>query len=373
MRIFATIISINLLFLACSTPEQQESTATNKNQFAKHFSLTQKDGYTLLQIINPWVDAQNIQYQYAITENTDLKLDENILAIKKNPKRVAAISTTHIAFLEVLNELEKVSAVSDKAYVYSSAFHRIDSIEEISEVGFDANLNIERLLQLKVDIVFLYGISNEIEPLRKRLLRAGIVPVMIGEYMEQHPLGKAEWIKVFGAIFNKTQQANYYFDSIHRAYTALTKMTDTIANRPTVFTGLPWNDTWHTPGGNTYTAKLIDDASGQYIFATDTTSINYQYDTEIVYEQAGQADYWIHPGTARSLSDIEGKDNRLTLFKAFKKGNIYNNNRRSISNGGSDYMESGVVNPHLILKDLIQIFHPNKVTAEPFYYYRKLD
>ncbi|WP_462280312.1 ABC transporter substrate-binding protein [Salinivirga cyanobacteriivorans] len=372
MRSILLIINIFFILASCGRQAQEAANTSITNDYAKHFSLEQKDGYTLLEIKNPWIDAQNINYRYAITETSQAQIPDDLNIIHTEPERVAAISTTHIAFLEQLNRLGNLVAVSDKQFIYSRRFHHIDSTQGIKEVGFDTNLNIEKLLQLKVKLVFLYGISNEIEPIRKRLIRAGIVPVMIGEYMEQHPLGKAEWIKVFGAIFNQENEAQNFFDSVSNAYLQLANMTDTLKSKPTVFTGMPWNDTWHTPGGNTYTAKLIEDAGASYVFKNDTSSVNFQYDTEIVYERAGEADYWINPGAAASLKDIVSQDTRLELFNAYQNGKVFNNNRRALPSGGSDYMESGVVNPHLILGDLIRIFHPNKVSKKSFHYYQQL-
>lgn len=369
MRPFLIFWLTVFYFSTCNQASVKNQSITN-NHYAKHFSITEKDEYTLITIKNPWVDAQNIQYQYAIPKDKKTPIPKGTLLLPTSPKRVAAISTTHIAFLDILNELETVKAVSSKQYIYSKGFHSTDKKEPIKEVGFDTNLNIEKLLELDVSVVFLYGISNEIEPLRKKLLRAGIIPVMIGEYMEQHPLGKAEWIKVFGAVFNKSTLANQYFDSISNEYQKLVKISSNNKNKPLVFTGLPWNDTWHTPGGKTYTAQLIKDAGGDYVFKNDTNSINYQYDLEIVFQKAASADIWINSGTASSLSDIKGMDERLSLFNAFKNKKIYNNNKRYVPGGGSDYMESGVVRPHLILNDLIQIF--NQTDTSELYYYQQL-
>lgn len=367
---FIHIAIILLIFIhSCNHTKTRDNIRTH-NKYAKHFEITQKKDYTLITIKNPWIDAENIQYQYAIPNNKNTSMPKRVIVVPKTPKRIAAISTTHIAFLETIKELNKVKAVSSKQYVYSKAFHALDKQNEIAEVGFDTNLNIEKLLELNVSVVFLYGISNEIEPLRKKLLRAGITPVMIGEYMEQHPLGKAEWIKVFGAIFNKTEMANQYFDSIAQSYEALI-VNPTKKDKPLVFTGLPWNDTWHTPGGNTYTAQLIKDAGGEYVFKNDTNSINFQYDMEIVYQKAAKADYWINTGSASSLKDIKGMDERLTLFDAFKNKQVYNNNLRSLPGGGSDYMESGVLNPHLILRDLKQIL--SDADTVNYFYYQKLN
>jgi iron complex transport system substrate-binding protein len=368
MRLILLVI-VSIFILPSCNQKSQIKEIRSSNKYARHFSISENTDYTLITIKNPWVDAQNIQYQYAIPKDKKTPIPKGAQLLPISPERIAAISTTHIAFLETINELDKLKAVSSKQYIYSKKFHTLDKQNEIIEVGFDTNLNIEKLLELNVSVVFLYGISNEIEPLRKKLLRAGIIPIMIGEYMEQHPLGKAEWIKIFGLIFNKKEMAVNYFDSIVRSYESL-KASATKDNRPLVFTGLPWNDTWHTPGGKTYTAQLIKDAGGDYVFKNDTNSINYQYDLEIVFQKAASADIWINSGTASSLSDIKGMDERLSLFNAFKNKKVYNNNKRHVPGGGSDYMESGVVRPHLILNDLIQIF--NQADTSELYYYQQL-
>ncbi|MDA3865917.1 MAG: ABC transporter substrate-binding protein [Salinivirgaceae bacterium] len=368
-RSIITVIAAIILF-GCQAPTQEKNQTAdyaNNNCYASHFSITENEGYSLITIKNPWVDAENIKYNYAVAHTPSAKLPPNTVHIKKTPTRVAAISTTHIAFIETIGQLQTIKAVSDKQYIYSRQFHKADSISPIAEVGFDINLNVEKLLQLKVELVFLYGISNEIEPLRKKLVRANIIPVMIGEYMEQHPLGKAEWIKVFGAIFQQQEIAKQYFNQTAKAYEKVKREAAT-TNRPTVLTGMPWNDVWHTPGGKSFTAQLIADAGGNYIFSNDTSSVNYQYDTEIVYQRAGKADIWINAGNVHSLKQIEEHDNRMKLFKAFQNGNIFNNNKRSVRGGGSDYMESGAVNPHKILSDLAHIFHGNAQKSELTYY-----
>ncbi|MFO7862582.1 MAG: ABC transporter substrate-binding protein [Salinivirgaceae bacterium] len=369
-RYIITII-VSILFFSCQAPTQDSNQSVDtaiENRYASHFSITENEGYTLITIKNPWIDAENIQYNYAVAHHSSAKLPPNAVHIKNTPKRVAAISTTHIAFIETIGQLSSIKAVSDKQYIYSRQFHKADSTAPIAEVGFDINLNVEKLLQLNVELVFLYGISNEIEPLRKKLMRANITPVMIGEYMEQHPLGKAEWVKVFGAIYQQQDVAEQYFSQTAQAYEKVKRAAATTKNRPSVLTGMPWNDVWHTPGGKSFTAQLIADAGGNYIFRNDTASVNYQYDTEIVYQRAGKADIWINAGTIHSLEQLRQKDNRMKLFKAYQNGNVFNNNKRSVRGGGSDYMESGAVNPHKILSDLARIFRGDAQKHKLTYY-----
>ena len=96
-------------------------------------------------------------------------------------------------------------------------------------------------------------------------------------------------------------------------------------------------------------------------------------DIEAVFEQASEADVWINPGMWSSLAEAEAEDERFTEFAAFKNRNIYNNNRMENENGGNAYWEFGLAEPHVILADLIKIFHPEMLPEHNFVYYRRLE
>jgi iron complex transport system substrate-binding protein len=95
-------------------------------------------------------------------------------------------------------------------------------------------------------------------------------------------------------------------------------------------------------------------------------------DYEAVYNKAANADYWVNTGFAKSLGEIKSADKKNAFFKAFKTGNVYNNDKRNTPSGGFDFWESGAVNPDKVLADLISIFHPELLPGHEFYYYRKL-
>ena len=59
-------------------------------------------------------------------------------------------------------------------------------------------------------------------------------------------------------------------------------------------------------------------------------------------------------------------------FNAFKNGRVYNNNRRLSPLGGNDFWETGVVEPHLLLADMIKILHPDRLPTHQLKYYLRL-
>ena len=78
-------------------------------------------------------------------------------------------------------------------------------------------------------------------------------------------------------------------------------------------------------------------------------------------------------GFASDLDSLLAMDTRYAEFKAFAQGSVYNYNARVTDAGGSDYFESGVANPDIILKDLIRIFYPDLLPEHALYYYQQLN
>ena len=137
--------------------------------------------------------------------------------------------------------------------------------------------------------------------------------------------------------------------------------------------GLPWKDTWYMAGGRSFMAKLIEDAGGSYLWKENTSSEYIPLDLETVFLKAFKAERWLNTGTAGSLQEIAGRDERFENLPVFREKEVYNNDARISENGGNDYWESGVVHPDVILADMAEIFHPGLFPGHQFRYYRKLE
>jgi iron complex transport system substrate-binding protein len=136
--------------------------------------------------------------------------------------------------------------------------------------------------------------------------------------------------------------------------------------------GLPWKDSWYIPGGRSFAAAFIRDAGGEYIWTDLESREAVPVDLEAAYARAVNAEFWINSGSATCLLDIERTEKRLTRFRPYREGNVYNNIARLNPNGGNDFWETGVMEPHLVLADLIHIFHPGLLPGHDLRYYRRL-
>jgi len=215
-------------------------------------------------------------------------------------------------------------------------------------------------------------VSGTVTNTVRKLNELGIPTILIAEYLEEVPLAKMEWIKVFGALFNRETIATCKFDSVANKYRQLCALTANLTSKPSVLLGLPWRGTWYVSGGSSYVAKLIADAGGEYIFSDYDFKDSRPITLEKVFERALGADFWLNSGDAVSLHDIFRVDERFTNLSAVKQKRVYNNNNKIIPPGGNAFFESGVVEPEIILSDLIYILHPQLLPSHQLKYYRKL-
>jgi iron complex transport system substrate-binding protein len=374
----AWIILISLLISCNGSKEDKKKSKivpkTTSLSFADGFDIEYHKDYKLITIHNPWQGAQEIDYKYLLVNRKadvpDIKVD---LIVRTPIKRVICLSTTHIAFIDVINETKSICGVSGKNYVNNENVRKRIDEDEVSDVGFDNSLNFELIVRLKPDLVITYGIGSQVAGYNQKLNDLGIKTIICAEYLENHPLGKLEWIKFLAAFYNKDNEANEYFNIIESEYKQLLSLTDTISKKPYVLFGLPWKDTWYVPGGKSYLAKMVDDAGGEYIWKENESRESLPFNIETMFLKASRADVWMNTGAINNKKDILKVDERFESFKPYKNSIIFNNNLQTNKYGGNNYWEKGLVEPHIVLKDMISIFHPEIFPEYNLVYYKAIE
>ncbi len=374
---------IVLLFFSCSNNNSNVKFETDNNdtllgrtkiKYAKGFEIENYKNYKILIVKNPWQGAEDIEYKYVLRDKTS-KIPNSL---KKLPvidvpvKRIICLSTTHIALIDFVDKTNTIVGVSGTNYVINSNVRaRIDS-SIVKDIGNEQSLNFELIVSLKPDLLMLYGIGSELVNTINKLKELNIQTIINGDYLESSPLGKAEWSKFVAELFNEQELASSKFETIEREYLQLKKMLDTVKNKPTVFLNMPWKGSWYMVGGESYIASLLKDAGAVYLWNNAKTNKSLAIDIEVVFEKAQSADFWLNIGSANTKKDIIDNDIRLKKFKAFSNNRLYNNNLIQNKYGGNDYWESGIVNPHLLLRDLISIFHPQLLDKHKLIYYKNI-
>jgi len=370
------IIIVAFLLAACSGNSRSVTdngiAGDSKMKHARRFTIERHNDYSVLTITDPWQGAKEIHQEYILAERGKIlpqTIDTSKL-IRVPLKRIIAMSTTYLPMITALGERSSLAGISGSSLLYDTSIINAVKKGVISDVGYDDNLDKEQIIKIGPDLVMVYGVGGESSALVNKLKDLGFKVMYNADYLEEDPLGKAEWLKVFGALFCRERMADSIFSSIERSYDSVkTYVSTNSKNRPEVMLGLPWKDTWYISPGNSYISNLIDDAGGEYLWKGSSSETAMPYSLESVWMKALNAEYWLNISTVRSRNEILAVDPRLGELPPFRSGKMFNNVKRISSNGGIDYWESGALKPHIILRDLAMILHPELFNSEDYYYY----
>lgn len=366
------IVSIYLLTACNSRPSKtigENRGTTVEMKYAKGFGIAHSSDYTTVTVYNPWKSGEIYDKYYLVKEDTkEVPQDGHKVVVPL--KSLMSNSATHLGFLELLGELDKVKGVCSAAYIYNPVI--LEGVKEgrIKDLGDAFNLDIENLLMLRPQAVMTSAYNAEDEN-SKRMKQTGLTILYNIEWQEKSLLGRAEWIKFIGAFFNKEAEADSIFNGIEQRYNEAKARTTEFKEKPTIVSGQDYRGTWSMPGGKSYSAQLFKDAGASYYYANDTTSSSIPCSIEEALMHFNDALLWV--GTqASSLDELGRTDSKYKLFKAYKAGNVYNLNKRMNAAGGNDYWEGGVARPDLLLNDMIKIVHPELLPEYELTYMEKL-
>ncbi len=348
-------------------PEKAELTYTDG------FTVDYFNNYKLITIATPWPGAEQALEYVLVQCGTPAPDGYAATQIIEVPvQRIVTMSTSYLPFLEQLAVLDRLVAIDDATYVNNPTVREMAAAGEIAQIGYGAGVNVEQLLDLAPDLIMTYGSGSPDYDAHPVLLNAGLNAVVNAEWLENEPLGRAEWGKFIALFFNKEALASEQFATVAQRYEELAAQAAAVAERPTVMTDSEYQGAWYVAGGNSYTAQYLADAGADFLWADEESTGSIPLAFEAVYDKAADADYWINVGLVSSLAELEGADARYADFAAFQQGNVWNNNKQQNENGGSDYYESAVANPDLVLADLISIFHPDILPEHETVYFQQL-
>lgn len=338
------------------------------------WTIAYANNYKVITVLNPWRDA-DVQFRYVLVQcGTPPPADVGDAQVIEAPiDTIVTMSTTQLPHLNELDLLDRLIGVDNFRFINTPAVVQKIEAGELVEIGGGSEVNVEQAIDLDPDLIMTYGVGNPENDAHPKLIEAGLQVALNSEYMETSPLGRAEWIKFTGAFFNQEAAATAVYDNIAERYNEIAAQARDVSDKPPVFTGAPFQGTWSMPGGNSYVARLLADAGADYLWANDDSTGSQQLSFEAVFERAQDANFWLNTSSWQSLADGLAADERFAEFSAFQNGNVFNNNVRLNENGGNDYWETGVTNPHLVLADLIKIFHPELLPDHELYFYQQLE
>lgn len=344
-------------------------------EYATGFSVDYFNNYKVVTVTQPWKAAAET-FEYVLVQcGTPVPTEFADTQIIEVPIRtVATLSTTYLPHLELLDQVDALVGVDQFKFIYAPDVRQKIDRGELTEFNSGRTLDMEKLLVAAPDLVMAYGTGDPDVDSYSRIMQAGLPVALVGEYVETSPLGRAEWLLFTALFFNQEARAQQIFTDIAMEYSLLVELTATLTERPQVFTGFSYEGTWFMSGGKSYAAALLEDAGADYLWADNDSTVTIPLDFESVFDQAATADVWINVSQDWfSRGDAIATDPRYGKFNALEQTNVFNNNARMNDFGGNDYWESGAVSPHLILADLVKIFHPELLPDHDLVYYQKLE
>ncbi len=320
------------LALACAGPAVRQESGM---EYARWFSILQ-DGAVVLR--TPGGDADTLRGPF---------------------RRMVCMSSSYVGFLEAIGADSTVAGVSGLQFLGNRKVNAI-------EAGYDAALNYEAILLTRPDLFLTYSVSSAEPPYLARLRELGIRCATVSEHLESHPLARAEYVKLFGALTGREAAADSVFSAVRDRYLALVQPSAT----KKVLINIPYASQWFIPGGDNYMTRLIRDAGGILLGAVPGKQESSVIGLETAYAFAQEADVWLHPGWCETREQLRAVHPLFSEFPVLEK-DVWNNTLQRTPGGGNRFWETGPVRPDWVLEDLTRIFSGS--VTDSLHYYLPVD
>lgn len=367
---------MTLSVLGCNQEKSSIELTAQKIElsYAKGFSISKGNGFWEIEVTQPWTGAEET-FHYVVVEENEIIPNGNFDGLIQLPiSKVILTSTTQIPHLDLLGESEKLIGFPQLDLISSKTTRKLIQEGKVQDLGSGPAANPEMIIELDPDWIMISTLGDDLRYLE--LLKSAGIPAFInGEYVEQHPLGRAEWIKFTGILLGKYEEAKIVFEQVEADYLEALLLANQVEEleKPSVLSGVMYQDIWYAPGSDSWGAQILKNAGGNYVFGDQAGTGSLQLNYEFVLEQAMDSDFWIGSADFVSLEKMGEIEPRYQAIKAFKNGKVFTYTQKKGETGGLEYFELGYMRPDLILNDLIKILHPTLLPDYELYFYKQLN
>jgi iron complex transport system substrate-binding protein len=380
MNIFVrqlAFLFVLIAFFSCKENKKEivelNSNAKSSVKYCSGLTIEEHGDFSIVRITNPWPNA-NKKFTYILKEKKGIVPDSLVQypVINVPIKRIVVTSTTNIPFLEMLGVEKSLVGFPHTDYVSSTKTRKLIDAGFVKEIGENEKLNIEKLIELAPDLIVTFGVDNNNTAI-ENLQKSGLKVLIQGDWMEQTPLGKAEWIKLYGTLFKKEKEARAKFETIENDYKKALELALNAKKNPTVLYGSMYQDQWYVAKGSSWVAQFIKDAKANYLWTDSKGSGSLSLSFEKVLEKGKTAKFWITSGGFKTKAELLASNPHYAEFDSFKYNTIYSFDTKIGAKGGLLFYETSASRPDLVLKDYIKIFHPELVPNYTFTFAKKLE
>lgn len=364
------------LLLSCNSSSKQKEVKSVESitpKYAKGFSYEKHPKYTKITVHQPFKGATSPFEYFLIQGDTLIKpQNENQVVVTTPIHKLVATSTTQIPVLEALKSEHLLKGYPNTNFISSKKTRTLIDEGSVIDVGHEEHMNTELVLQLQPDVLFAFAVNN-LNKNHRTLKKAGIPIVIDASWLEESPLGRAEWITFFALFLNKEKEAQEFFKNIEKNYLEALELIKQPQEQPKILYGSMFQGIWYAPAGESFIAEILKDAQTKYVWAhsSGTGSLSLQF--EEVFLQAQEADFWFSPGMAKTKKGVGESNPHYQQIPPFKNNQLYSYANSVGPTGGLLFFELGALRPDLILKDIIKACHPNTLPDYEATFFKQLE
>lgn len=318
---------------------------------AKLLSMQRTADYTLVTIADPW--RGGVLHSYVLVPR-DADLPDHLpegTVVRTPISRALVYSSVHTSLFSELGSLDAVKGVVDSQYFIDSTLVAGIKAGSIADCGNSMNPTVEKVIDMQPDAILL---SPYQDASYGQITKLDIPIIECADYLEFDPLGRAEWMKFYGELVGRRVEADSIYNARVTAYNDVKQKAAGAQTRPTVVTEMVISGVWNVPGGQSYMARILNDAGGRYLWADDKNTGSLALDFNQVLAVAHDADYWFIKWTnINSLKDLQGAFDLNKEMAAFKNKRVY-----VCDTDKTRFFDRIPFHPDVLLREFAAIMHP---------------
>lgn len=360
-QLICKILVFTSIVLAGCNGMNETASGNSEIKHARWLEIEKLEGYSKVVVKNPWNEGAILQTYLLVPKDGTIPESENGTIIRTPLQSTLVYSSVHGGIIKELGELQSITGVCDVGYFNMPEIQ--DGVENgnIIDAGNSMQPTLERVIQLHPDAIILSPFQNGGYG---ALAGMGIPIIECADYMENTPLGRAEWIKLFGELYGRRAESDSIFNIVEAHYNELKKLVDNVETRPMVISETVTSGVWYMPAGDSYMAHLYVDAGANYPWSDNSNTGSLSLSFEQVYEKAHDADIWlIKTLKAINYNEFAAQYALNSEFKPFKEKRIY-----QCPTLNTSLYQDFPFHPNKLLQEYIKIFHP-EVIPEPTQYF----
>ena len=349
-------------------------------EYAEH------DGeYAEVTIANPWKEGTLLHRYILVPKGEEGNKTVERLAMQRSagvrcvtdtvrtPVENSAVFTSpHCQLLYELGCRQAIRGACDLDYINipdvkkrAASAGNHGSSSAIADCGSSMTPDIERIIALKPETILVSPFENSGG--YGKLDKLHIPLIEVADYMETSPLGRAEWMKFYGMLFEKSDakdskagifqsKADSLFAKIEKEYLNLKAAAKKLPAGLSVLTERKTGSVWYVPGGQSTIGILLKDANARYIFSEDQHSGSLAMSPEQILAKAKNIDVWAFKyfgGKPLSRSQLLQEYAGYKSLAAFGSSRIY-----QVDTSREPYFEITSFHPEVLLREFILLSHP---------------